>query len=820
MFRKLALPINLSILLLTLLFSILKPATPSPVTAQPSASSLVENQVILSPFTHTYRIGLLEDISTLNVWAFHDTQQSVINDFVLDDFYPTLYRFSDQQRAWVPYIASDFPTPLLPDMGYVVSHVPLKADLQWSDGSPLTAVDVAFTINTAITMSLGGKWQAYDNAYLHHVEATTPLTLTLFYSVTPTIEQHQFGVLMGPIVSANYWTVPVANALAQANPINYLYNFIAANEPTAGPYTLLGRVQNVEILLVANPHYVLKGTTIQQYSDGTYEEINPFGTFTAYGNPTGFFDLSYVYGPYFDEIIYTIYATENEAVAALAANDIDTVLDAQALSLTDFADLSEEILIDGIENGRNQLHYLGLNHNQLPFSLTSFRQALSIWLDRRAILNIAGQDAVPSWDLLPAGHRFWYTPTTQIGATDSPGQRVEEAVMLLAEAGFTWDITPTWDVNSQSLMPGAGLHAPSDTLIPDLGLLVPSDDPLLAAVAIPFAQALNDLGLSITAVLTDTPTFINLIWTQQNFDLFLAEWDLGNTPGYLCPPFTSNSANISGYVNQIVEIECNNYLHAADIVSARQPLWQLQTTLANDLPYVPLFTEPLREAYRFDRVHYPYTAALDGLGGDKGLTAVARPVITAPLQPEVSTILIYTGTQGSRITVEVGAGSVTQPYVMLFTPRSVPGHPLPEGQQFINHAFDLEVPSFRWSAFLPYMSFNPGADNALTGNSYLPFVIRNSENGLMAIASTSPPPTIVHDSFTFLQPITITVHYLDDDVTAVDEDTLKLLYWSDGQWYDAGTTCSPDTPSYANDPNTNILLVNICHFSRFATSGN
>lgn len=823
MFRKIALPITLPILLVTLLFGILKTTSQAQEVSQPEQPA-VKEQIVLPPFTNTYRIGILSDITTLNVWALHDTQQSPVNEFVLGDFYPSLYRFSDQQQAWVPYLASNFPTPLTPSMGYIVSQVPLKTGLQWSDGSPLTADDIAFTINTAITMSLGGEWQAYNNASLHHAEATSPLTLTLFYNVAPTIEQHQFGTLMGPIVSEDYWTVPVANALAQPNPIAYLYNFISANEPTAGPYTLFGQVQGFEIYLAANPHYALKGVNIRHYANGAYQETGPFGTFTAYGNPTGAFDLNYVYGPYFDEVKYSIYASEGAALAALAAADVDVILDTNALSSSDFTTLTDQVLVDGAENGRNQRHYLGLNHNRPSLGTTAFRQALSIWLDRQAIINDAGQDALPAWDLLPAGQHFWYTDTTQLGADLFPQQRVNQAVSILSNAGFTWNITPTWDINSQTLIPGEGLNTPTGTLESPLTLLAPVDDALLAAAALPLAQALNDLGLSVTAVLTDTPIFNDLIWTQQAFDLFLADWDLDNTPSHLCAPFTSTPANISGYANPMLDTACSGYLSAPDLLAARPYVWQMQTILANDLPYLPLFTLPLREAYRFDHVHYPYTDALDGLGGRNGLTAVARPVISATIRPDIATTLIYTGTQGARIVVEVGSGSVARTYVMLFTSQTVPGYPLPAGQQFINHAFDLEVPYNRSDIFLPYLPFNSRPGIPLGTHTYLPLVLQNEGNGLgvgvTAVPSYQPQFNPNSDSFFFLKPITITVQYRDSDVIAVDEDTLQLLYWSGQEWHDAGTTCDPNEPSYANDPTNNILKVNLCHFSRFATAGN
>jgi hypothetical protein len=43
--------------------------------------------------------------------------------------------------------------------------------------------------------------------------------------------------------------------------------------------------------------------------------------------------------------------------------------------------------------------------------------------------------------------------------------------------------------------------------------------------------------------------------------------------------------------------------------------------LADDLPYVVLFTTPLLESYRSDRLTFPYTNTLGGLQSTNGMTS-------------------------------------------------------------------------------------------------------------------------------------------------------------------------------------------------------
>ncbi len=72
--------------------------------------------------------------------------------------------------------------------------------------------------------------------------------------------------------------------------------------------------------------------------------------------------------------------------------------------------------------------------------------------------------------------------------------------------------------------------------------------------------------------------------------------------------------------------------------------------------------------------------------------------------------------------------------------------------------------------------------------------------------------------FPFQQPISVTVHYTDADVTGLDETTLTLDYWDGGQWVDAATTCDPPS-SYDRHPDENWLAVGVCHPTEFGLSG-
>jgi hypothetical protein len=236
------------------------------------------------------------------------------------------------------------------------------------------------------------------------------------------------------------------------------------------------------------------------------------------------------------------------------------------------------------------------------------------------------------------------------------------------------------------------------------------------------------------------------------------------------------------------------------MTSARTAIQQVQNVIASSVPYAALFTAPMREAYRLDRVHYPYTNAFGGLAGQNGLTAVATAVISDIVQPGTRTTLRYAEADGGYIEVDIGPGSVAWPVPILLTTRTAPGYPLPSGQKFTNFAFDLEVPYDYPRLYMPYMALETTPSNN----------VRQPQSPQATNAST----------FFFFKPITVTVHYLDNDVSNVDENTLQLLYWNQQAWQDAATTCGDSGPGYSNNTQANLIQVGICHFTRFATSGN
>ena len=96
-----------------------------------------------------------------NPWAYYDTEADVWNQYVLAPAIPYLYTLSFPNYTLIPSMASDVEPPIgAADGDNWVIDVSVQDGLQWSDGSPLNANDVAFTFNAMKDLNMGGNFLA------------------------------------------------------------------------------------------------------------------------------------------------------------------------------------------------------------------------------------------------------------------------------------------------------------------------------------------------------------------------------------------------------------------------------------------------------------------------------------------------------------------------------------------------------------------------------------------------------------------------------------------------------------------------------------
>ena len=586
-----------------------------------------------------YKLGIFEDLTTTNYWAYLGPDTTIWNSYVLSGGKPALYSLSDQRFDWIPSAATDFPTPVVEETAggttLWTTEVVLKKGMKWSDGNDVTAEDFIFTAHTVRDLELSGNWSSsVDTEFFDHAEALDPYKLKIYFKQKPGLARWQFGLAFMPILSKAFWEPVVEEAKKQGTTVEQqraLYAHVPENEPSAGGYIFEKWENGAFAEKVKNPDHYFEGSSIIQYSNGAYSESKPgVYDFGAYGDPEGDKVLDYTVGPFADSSIYSIFGNQETAVLALKKGDIDFMLNPLGLQRGLQEQLKGQAGLETLENANNGFRYLGFNMRHPPMNIKAFRQAVAILIDKEFLTSTVLQGvAIPMYTTVPEGNGFWYNPNVSlIGKGLSRTERTEEAVKLLKDGGFTWEKEPKVSENGTVEVEGKGLKLPNGDPMPDLEILSPSPgyDPLRSTFAIWIERWLNDMGIPAKAKLTDFNVIVEKIADPDGFDIWILGWGLSNFPDYLEAFFHSRHAegdglNRGGYSNPEFDALAEQLLIETDLDAARDQVFKMQEFLADDLPYVVLFTTPLLESYRSDRLTFPYTGTLGGLQSTNGMTS-------------------------------------------------------------------------------------------------------------------------------------------------------------------------------------------------------
>jgi ABC-type transport system substrate-binding protein len=173
-----------------------EPASEEPAAETPASEAELD----------VFRVAMLADMTSSNVWNLFGPGASTYNYVVQAQYWPTLYGIGDQRFDLVPFLAADFTTPIEEEGDLFVSTVVLKDNFLWSDGSEITADDIAFTAQVVTDFELAGNWGYYVNS-IDHVEVVDSKTAKIYYAVRPGLANHEYGTLQDPIVQKAFWNL-------------------------------------------------------------------------------------------------------------------------------------------------------------------------------------------------------------------------------------------------------------------------------------------------------------------------------------------------------------------------------------------------------------------------------------------------------------------------------------------------------------------------------------------------------------------------------------------------------------------------------------
>jgi ABC-type transport system substrate-binding protein len=625
-----------------------------------------------------YRVGIYEDPVTLNYWNYLGPGSSVWTQYALAGHQPSLFGLSDQRFDWVPSLAAEVPEIVEEGEVWTIT-VPMVDNAVWSDGESITAEDVVFTHNTCRDLKLTQNWpnQCQPTGLNVTAEVVDEFTVKYTFPAAPSLGTWQAGVSLAPILPEHFWGDTVAEASsfvegvtepeaerpadceaeglsdeeaaaceewaaydeAFTNARRTLYEADATGQPIAGGFQTNQWEPGAFIQREANANYYFDGATITEYEDGTWVLENPNGVnYQLYGDAEGEVTLQYVSGPHAPNVVMSYYGSQDAAFLALANGEVDYVLNPLGLSrgLKEQALRGENLRV--YTNADYGLFYLAFNMRREPMSDPAFREAVDAVIDKEFVVNSVLAGVVfPMYSTMPPGNGFWYNPDVPQPFTGlTREERVNQAVSILTEAGWSWSQEPAWDGDLQDVVPGEGLTMPNGEAMPELTILGPGPayDPIRATFNQWISEWMRELGMPVESELTGFNTILGPVFTDATFDMYILGWSLGNVafPDYFeafwhsrNDTATSGNFNTPGYANDEYDALVDEFMSTADLDRAQELVYEMQVKLAADRPYIPLFYKQVEDIARTNIV-FPYTETLGGIVDAAGFQTDAQPL--------------------------------------------------------------------------------------------------------------------------------------------------------------------------------------------------
>lgn len=622
--------------------------------------AIVPQTVAAQGPTVPYRVGIFSDLKTTNYWSRLGPNNSVWQAYVMEPQRLQLYETSDKNFQIIPQVAVNLDAKRVKEGDKTTITVELKKGIKWSDGTELTAADVAFTGNTAIELELTGNAATiWDREYLEKIEAVDDYHAKFIFKKEPGLAIWEWGAGQAPILQAKFWqpavdaakkviagmTKPADNASdadkakwteALGNAQQALYNYDANAEPLAGYFTFSKWEKGAFAENTANPNVFDAGSEVMVYPQGYVEKK---GTEEyKQGDVTGEPIVHYTIGPNVASAVFTLYSTQDAAILALKKGEIDFMLNPLGLQRGLMNQVSNQPGIHVITNPTNGFRYLSFNVRKPPMSDKVFRQAFACMINKEFITNNVLQGvAFPLYTEVPEANGFWYNPNVNLGCKGKTDEeRINTAIDMLEKAGYKWEggNKPKWDPDNRRVVQGGKLLMPDGSAIPNLTLIAPSAgyDPLRSSFAIWIERYAQDLGVPLKAELIGFNELITRVYEDPDYatklDMYILGWSLTIFPDYLYDFHGSRFAgpgdnNAGGFSNAKLDELGEQLKSCLTLDECKKIAADLQVLISDELPYVVLFDTGIVETYR-ESLSYPYTETLSGLQYINGLPQAVK----------------------------------------------------------------------------------------------------------------------------------------------------------------------------------------------------
>jgi peptide/nickel transport system substrate-binding protein len=486
----------------------------------------------------TLTVGVIQDLDTPNVTAgflvssyeVWNLQYAALTDKAAADF------------ATVPGLAESWEVG---DGGLSYTYT-LRENLTWSDGEPLTADDVAFTINTS-----------RDQEWINHFSSTANLEATVIddrtVKITSAVPDPKLPLMDVYILPEHIWA-----SVAQGD----ITTYDALDGVGSGPFTLEEWKSGQSWTMVANPNY--------------YKGV-----------------------PAIDQVVFRVFTNGDAMVAALQQGEIDAAHSVPSSSFESLGNTEGIEAVFGQQGGFTQLAMNGmaggLGDGHPALQDIEVRHAIHRAIDKQALFDrvILGLGTPgltlsvspdPVWQPeIPVDEQYTYDPAAANAALDAAGYLDTDGNGIREMADGSQELLFRYAERSES-----DIAAPIRELITGF---------------------LEEVGIATTVDVFDDTQLTEVIASGE-YDLFVWGWTPFTDPDSLLSYFTCaqlttdietvgyNDANWCSPEYDELYAQQNQELDRATRVDI---VHQMLRLFYDESTYAVLFEDADLQAYRTDR---------------------------------------------------------------------------------------------------------------------------------------------------------------------------------------------------------------------------
>ena len=519
----------------------------------------------------TLKIALPSEPNTFNWFAAGST-------WSLDVLYPSYDRlFRWKNGTLVPELAKEF--SVSPDgLTYTIT---IYNNVTFQDGKPLTAEDVAFTVNVLAQQD----WTYYHGYFksVDHAEAVDTYTVKIFMKELD-VGFQALGLAVMNIMPKHIWEPLLqehGDQLAVYNPK------IPDEVVGSGPFQIV------------------------EYVPGQFVRYKAF-------------DNYWMGRPYADELIVNFITEASTAILAVQKGEIDAYVGWVTPEVVPTLLSTEGVGIHIYQS--STFYHWGFINTRWPFNITDFRRAMAYCVNKQEIVDtvLSGWGIPGSWGVvMPFGpNAQWYNPNVENKYTFN----LSKAAEILDKLGFK-------DVDGDGWREAPNGSDFSFEIYP----------PHYDIIRIRAAQMISDWlsqipggGIKAIVRVLEWKTVWPMIKKAQ-VDTYLLGSGPGNDISWLYRRFhtreTGGTGNWAHYSNPEVDNLTEALKTTLDPEKRKQIAWRIQEILADEVPIIVLYYRKFPQPYRIDKWEGWYRPLTGGIFNIWTLREVHLRTTAPPTSP-------------------------------------------------------------------------------------------------------------------------------------------------------------------------------------------